>query len=256
MNTVAKMIISPEMTVEEYSKRYLLSKGIESITVGRVIGFIKGQGSKITINGIWDNDVDGYPKITVSLIESTLGMAVTLLPSVVLPETTDLGLAGMTEAQLDKIALSEAGIVGRNDTGVHRAMLTSRFGYNFRWVRTFSTLDRGDIIMSGVTPEKTLLLKRGKIDQLTDLFGIDDTLAAMIVVAGDDVARGKELPVIQFYLETKDSNCWKFFPWHPTSRTVNEWKSRNKIVSELSTVRLTAVKNLRDVISRLIKSGE
>jgi hypothetical protein len=96
---------------------------------------------------------------------------------------TDLGVSGLTQVQLDRIALEQTGVVGVlenhpdglvKDEGVTSLLLPG--DWRALWVGGYSKPTQGKLVLKGTTPRTHALLKKGAINRWKE-FGLTGTQA-------------------------------------------------------------------------------
>lgn len=64
-------------TFEDRARTLLESFNMNQDSVNETIDMIKKEGNKLSVNSLWDNKVDGYPKIVVSKFDCSIGFYAT-----------------------------------------------------------------------------------------------------------------------------------------------------------------------------------
>ena len=155
---------------------------------------------------------------------------------------TDLGVASLSKAELDQIALS-GGRVGGIGYGYActGTLPVERFGYGFKWTNTQGMGNYGTLILIPRSQRAAEYLRQGRVNALMADFGLEYAAADALYSAARGVQYGHESGVLAYAVETRECRAaWARFPGagHGVRRWLAEWDMPE---TALSVPRLSAV---------------
>jgi hypothetical protein len=163
-----------------------------------------------------------------------------------------LGVDSMSAAELDRIAVERAGVVGGIALGyATRGHAEPREGYAFGWIATRGCGNEGLLVLRGLTPEKRELLRQGRTRRLMALGATYVQAQRMDNVRARFV---REEAVTRAALATYQSPAWDAYPG--VGGGVNRWRRRyadafDGELEGLSAPRLDAVHALVEELRKL-----